>query len=101
MNRKPNTIYVAMISYGKDSLAMLEAIKQLGYPLDKIIHTEVWATDTIPADLPPMTEFKNVADNIIKSRYGIDVEHICAMKEICSHSVNVERERERATLRVA
>lgn len=29
MIRKPNTVYVAMISYGKDSLAMLEAIKQL------------------------------------------------------------------------
>lgn len=101
MNRKPNTIYVAMISYGKDSLAMLEAIKQLGYPLDRIVHTEIWATDTIPADLPPMMKFKGVADSIIKNRYGIEVEHICAMKKVCSHSVNVERERERATLRVA
>lgn len=99
MNKKPNTIYVAMISYGKDSLAMLEAIKQLGYPLDRIVHTEVWATDTISADLPPMTKFKDVADEIIKNLYGIKVEHICAMKQVYSYSVNVERER--ATLRVA
>lgn len=99
MNRKPNTIYVAMISYGKDSLAMLEAIKRLGYPLDRIVHTEVWATDTISADLPPMTKFKGAADKIIKNLYGIEVERICAMKKVCSHSVNVERER--ATLRVA
>lgn len=99
MIRKPNTVYVAMISYGKDSLAMLEAIKQLGYPLDRIIHTEIWATDTISADLPPMMNFKGVADEIIKKRYGLEVEHICAMKKACSHSVNVERER--ATLRVA
>jgi hypothetical protein len=50
----------------------------LGYPLDRIIHSEVWATDTIPADLPIMTEFKRYADEIIYQRYGIKVEHIHA-----------------------
>ena len=72
------TQYVASISYGKDSLAMLEAIKQLGLPLDRIVTAEVFATDDISADLPPMMEFKIKADEIIKERYGIDVEHICA-----------------------
>lgn len=80
MERQPNTQYVLSLSYGKDSLACLEAIKRLGYPLDRIVHAEVWATDTIPADLPPMVEFKAHADRIIKDRYGIEVEHICAMK---------------------
>lgn len=70
--------YVAFISYGKDSLAMLEAIKILGLPLHRIIHTEVWATQDIPADLPPMVEFKKRADKIIYERYGIKVEHISA-----------------------
>ena len=85
MTREPNTQYVLSLSYGKDSLACLEAIRILGLPLDRIIHAEVWATDTIPADLPPMVEFKKKADEIILKRYGIVVEHICA----------VERERER------
>lgn len=53
---------------------MLEAIKLLGWPLDRIVTAEVWATDTIPADLPPMQEFKAKADEIIKERYGIEVE---------------------------
>jgi len=70
---------VLSLSYGKDSLACIEAIRILGYPLDRIVHAEVWATDTIPADLPPMVEFKNYADRIIKQRYGIDVEHIYAV----------------------
>lgn len=70
--------YVLSLSYGKDSLACLEAIRLLGLPLDRIIHAEVWATDTIPADLPPMVEFKAKADRIIKERYGIEVEHVCA-----------------------
>ena len=73
--------YVLSLSYGKDSIACLEAIKILGYPLDRIVHAEVWATDAISADLPPMVEFKAKADKIIKERYGIEVEHICAMKD--------------------
>lgn len=68
--------YILSLSYGKDSLACLGAIEQLGLPLDRIVHAEVWATDTIPADLPPMVEFKKKADKIIKERYGIEVEHI-------------------------
>ena len=68
--------HILSLSYGKDSLACLGAIKELGWPLDRIIHAEVWATDTIPADLPPMVEFKAKAGRIIKERWGIEVEHI-------------------------
>ena len=73
--------HILSLSYGKDSLACLGAIEQLGWPLDRIVHAEVWATDTIPADLPPMVEFKKKADEIIKERWGIEVEHVCAMKD--------------------
>lgn len=72
--------YVLSLSYGKDSLACLFAIERLGWPLDRIIHAEVWATDDIPADLPPMVEFKFKADKIIEDRWGIEVEHLCAVR---------------------
>lgn len=72
--------YIASISYGKDSLAMLEVIAEHSLPLDRIIHVEIMATATIPADLPPMMEFKAKADEIIKNRYGKSVEHIHAPK---------------------
>lgn len=68
--------HILSLSYGKDSLACLGAIEELGWPLDRIVHAEVWATDTIPADLPPMVEFKAKADKIIRERWGIEVEHI-------------------------
>lgn len=70
--------HILSLSYGKDSLACLFAIEELGWPLDRIVHAEVWATDTIPADLPPMVEFKAKADAIIKERWGIEVEHFRA-----------------------
>lgn len=80
MKREPNTQYILSLSYGKDSIACLKAIEELGWPLDRIIHAEVWATDTIQADLPPMVEFKAKADEIIKERWGIEVEHLCATR---------------------
>ena len=87
------TQYVLSLSYGKDSLACLGAIEKMGLPLHRIVHAEVWATDDIPADLPPMVDFKKKADKIIKDRWGIEVEHIYATRK-CSQSINVERERE-------
>lgn len=73
--------HILSLSYGKDSLACLEACKLLGYPIDRVIHAEVWATQDIPADLPPMVDFKKKADAIIKERYGLIVEHISAQRE--------------------
>lgn len=70
--------YIASISYGKDSLAMLEVIHRNSLPLDRIVHVEIMATKDIPADLPPMMEFKKKADAIILDKYGIPVEHISA-----------------------
>lgn len=52
MERQQNIEYILDLSYGKDSLGCLEVIKRLGLPLNRIVHAEVWATDTILADPP-------------------------------------------------
>lgn len=70
--------HILSLSYGKDSMACFGACELLGWPIDRVVTAEVWATDTLPADLPPMVEFKEKADKIIKDRWGIDVEHISA-----------------------
>ena len=70
--------HIAFISYGKDSLKMLDVIKTRGLPLDRIMTVDVWATDTILAEFPEVTEFKKKMDIYIKEKYGIEVEHLCA-----------------------
>jgi len=101
--------YIARISYGKDSLKMLDVIKSRGLPLDRITTTDVWATDTISANLPPLEEFKAKMDQRIWELYHIEVEHLCAINKDGSkrtyeqmfyhvpirrsQSLNVERER--------
>lgn len=106
-----DAIYIARISYGKDSLKMLDVIKSRGLPLDRITTTDVWATDTISASLPEIDAFKKRMDGWILERYGIQVEHLCArnpdgtvrtyeqmfyhVPKRRSQDVHVERERER------
>ena len=103
--------YIARISYGKDSLKMLDVIFTRNLPLDRITTTDVWATDTVSANLPPMEEFKARMDERIWNLYRIDVEHLCARNKDGSkktyeqmfyhipvrrsQTVQVERERER------
>lgn len=73
------TQYVLSLSHGKDSTAAIYVtIEVLGWPLDRIVTADVWATDTIPAVLPPMVKFKAKADVYIKERWGIEVEHLFA-----------------------
>lgn len=74
-----STQYIARISYGKDSLKMLEVIRSRGLPLDRITTTDVWATDLISANLPPMQNFKDRMDQRIWDMYRIQVEHLCAV----------------------
>lgn len=104
-------IHIARISYGKDSLKMLDVIVSRHLPLDRITTSDVWATDTISANLPPVEEFKARMDEVIWHKYRIEVEHLCArnkdgtkktyeqmfyhVPQKRSQSVNVERENPR------
>ena len=105
------TEHIARISYGKDSLKMLEVIRSRGLPLDRITTTDVWATDTIPAYMPPLAAFRDRMDQWIWDQYRIEVEHLCSRNKDGtkrtyeqmfyhvpvrrSQSGQVERERER------
>ena len=71
-------IHIARISYGKDSLKMLDVIVSRGLPLDRITTSDVWATDTVSACFPPVEEFKARMDEIIWKKYRMEVEHLCA-----------------------
>lgn len=60
---------------------MLEVIHSRGLPLDRITTTDVWATDTISANLPPMEAFKARMDERIWQLYRIEVEHLRPMQD--------------------
>ena len=61
--------YVASISYGKDSMAMLHVIVDvLKQPLDRIVTADTYATETLLADWPDVVAFKQLADQEIFKR---------------------------------
>ena len=102
--------YIARISYGKDSIKMLDVIITRGLPLDRVTTTDVWATDTVRAELPSVLEAKERIEEKLWQMYRINVEHLCARnpdgskrtyEQMFYHipvrrskSVQVERERE-------
>ena len=78
--RQPDTLYVANTSRGKDSTAMLRAIQLMGWPLDMIVSVDIWATQDIPAELPPMVAFKDEYDRKVLEWFGVPVTRLCATK---------------------
>lgn len=73
--------HVARISYGKDSLKMLDVLLSRGYPLDRVETMDVWAADGVSADLPDVVEFKKDMDKWIERRHGLKVEHRQAFRK--------------------
>ena len=71
---------------------MLRAIQLMGWPLDMICSVDIWATQDIPAELPPMVKFKDEYDQKVLDWFGVPVTRLCATKR--SQNVNAERERE-------
>lgn len=110
MSKSDYTEHIARISMGKDSLKMLHVIITRGLPLDGVTTTDVWATDTVRAELPEVLEAKERIEEKLWQMYRIEVDHLCARNKDGtkrtyeqmfyhipnrrSQTVQVERERE-------
>lgn len=72
--------YIASCSFGKDSLAMLIKIKELGLPLDEVIYCDIKFDNNISGEMPLMAEFIPKAEKILKDKFNIEVKHISYKK---------------------
>lgn len=68
--------YIASCSFGKDSLAMIIKIKELGMPLDEVIYCDIKFDDNISGEMPLMAEFIPKAEKILKEKFDIEVKHL-------------------------
>jgi 3'-phosphoadenosine 5'-phosphosulfate sulfotransferase (PAPS reductase)/FAD synthetase len=68
--------YVASVPFGKDSLAMLIKIKELGLPLDEVIYVDIMFDDNISGETPEMASFITKAEKILKEKFKIEVTHV-------------------------
>jgi 3'-phosphoadenosine 5'-phosphosulfate sulfotransferase (PAPS reductase)/FAD synthetase len=67
--------YIASCSFGKDSLAMIIKIKELGLPLDEVIYCDIKFDNNISGEMPLMAEFIPKAEKILKEKFDIEVKH--------------------------
>lgn len=66
--------YIASCSFGKDSLAMIIKIKELGLPLDEVFYVDIRFDDEqFSGETPPMRKFIPKAIKLLKEKYNIDV----------------------------
>ena len=69
--------YIASISFGKDSLAMLIKIKELGLPLDEVIYCDIrFDNEPYSGEMPLMRKFIPKAEKILKEKFDIEVKHL-------------------------
>lgn len=69
--------YVASCSFGKDSLAMIIKIKELGLPLDEVFYVDIRFDDeAYSGEMPMMREFIPKAKKILKEKFDIDVKEV-------------------------
>ena len=61
--------YIASISFGKDSLAMLIKIKELNLPLDEVFYVDIrFDNEPYSGEMPLMKEFIPKAKKILKEK---------------------------------
>ena len=68
--------YVASLSFGKDSMAMVIKIKELGLPLDEVIYVDIMFDDDTSGETPEMASFITKAEKILKEKFNVEVTHL-------------------------
>ena len=68
--------YLASLSFGKDSMAMLIKIKELGLPLDEVIYVDIMFDDDTSGETPEMASFITKAEKILKEKFNVEVTHL-------------------------
>lgn len=72
--------FVANCSFGKDSLAQIIKIKELGLPLDEVIYCDVRFSESISAEHPLLAKWIPTAEKILFDKFGIVVTHVTSQK---------------------
>lgn len=70
--------HIAFLSFGKDSIAQIIKIKELGLPLDEVIYVDIRYTPEISGEHPLLAAWIPTAEKIIKEKFGITVKHLSA-----------------------
>ena len=83
--------YIASVSFGKDSLAMLIEVIKRKLPLDYVIFCDIKFNDKISGEHPLMSEWIPKAEKLLKDKFGIEVIHLTAKKNFTEQFYTVKQ----------
>ena len=83
--------YIASVSFGKDSLAMLVEVIKRKLPLDYVIFCDIKFNDKISGEHPLMAEWIPKAEKLLKDKFGIEVIHLTAKKNFTEQFYTVKQ----------
>lgn len=83
--------YIASVSFGKDSLAMLIEVIKRKLPLDYVIFCDIKFNDKISGEHPLMSEWIPKAETLLKDKLGIEVIHLTAKKNFTEQFYTVKQ----------
>ena len=84
-------VYVLSLSFGKDSMAMLDEIIKRNLPLNYVIHCDIIFDKNISGEHPLMAEWIPQAEKKIKELYGIDIIHLTAKKNFAEQFYTIKQ----------
>lgn len=71
---------IVSCSFGKDSLAQIVVMKELGITIDDVMYCDIRFDKAISGEHPMLAEWIPEAERILKNKYGLSVTHITASK---------------------
>lgn len=84
--------YIASVSFGKDSLAMLYKIIELKMPLDEVVYCDIRFNEkSLSGETPEMAEWIPKAEKILKEKFNITVKHIFSKWTFKSHFYRIKQ----------
>lgn len=84
--------YIASCSFGKDSLAMLLKILELGLPLDEVVYCDIrFDEKSLSGETPEMAAWIPQAEKILKDKFNVTVKRISSKWTFKSHFYRVKR----------
>ena len=76
---------IVSCGFGKDSIAQIIVMKELGISIDDIMYCEIRFDKNISGEHPMLAEWIPIAEKILKKRYGLSVTHISSEKTFVEH----------------
>lgn len=83
--------YIASLSFGKDSMAMLLEIIKRKLPLDYVIYCDIKYSNEISGEHPVMAKWIPEAEKILKDKFGIEVIHLSFEKTFVEQFYTVKQ----------